>query len=70
MLANQGITVYASVNFYLRRFYLLPLWLYRLAETTDVKESGICIKFWFKRCNMAAKTHKMLKEAFGDMLLA
>jgi hypothetical protein len=33
---------------------------------TDVKEQRICIKFCFKPGKMAAETHKMLKEAFGD----
>jgi hypothetical protein len=36
---------------------------------TDVKEQRICIKFCFKLDKMAAETHKMLKEAFGDNVL-
>jgi hypothetical protein len=36
---------------------------------TDVKEQRICIKFCFKLGKMAAETHKMLKEAFGDNAL-
>jgi hypothetical protein len=36
---------------------------------TDVKEQWISIKFCFKLCKMAAETHKMLKEAFGDNAL-
>jgi hypothetical protein len=36
---------------------------------TDVKEQRICIKFCFKLGNMAAETHKMLKEAFADNAL-
>jgi hypothetical protein len=33
---------------------------------TDVKEQWIYIKFCFKLGKMAAETHKVLKEAFGD----
>jgi hypothetical protein len=36
---------------------------------TDVKEQRIFIKFCFKLGKMAAETHKMLKEAFGDNAL-
>jgi len=33
---------------------------------TDVKEQWIYIKFCFKLGKMAAETHKVHKEAFGD----
>jgi len=36
---------------------------------TDVKEQWICIQFCFKLDKMAAETHKVLKEAFGDNVL-
>jgi len=36
---------------------------------TDVKEEWICTKFYFKLGKMAAETHKVLKEAFGDNAL-
>jgi hypothetical protein len=36
---------------------------------TDVKKQWICIKFCFKLGKMAAETHKMLEEAFGDNAL-
>jgi hypothetical protein len=32
----------------------------------DVKEQRVCIKFCFKLGKSAAKTQKMLKQAFGD----
>jgi hypothetical protein len=35
----------------------------------DVKGQRICINFCFKLGKMAAETHKMLKEAFGDNAL-
>ena len=37
---------------------------------TDVKEEWICTKFYFKLGKMAAETHKVLKEAFGDNALS
>jgi len=33
---------------------------------TDFKEQRICIKFCFNLKKIAAETHRMLKEAFGD----
>ena len=33
---------------------------------TDFKEQRICIKFCFNLEKTAAKTHRMLQEAFGD----
>jgi transposase len=35
-------------------------------EMVDVKEQRICIKFCFKLGKSAAKTHQMIKQAFGD----
>jgi len=35
----------------------------------DVNTQWICIKFCFKLGQMAAETHKMLKEGFGDNAL-
>jgi hypothetical protein len=37
----------------------------------DMKEHHVCIKFFFfsKLGQSAAKTHKMLKQAFGDDIL-
>ena len=32
----------------------------------DMEEQCVCIKFYFKLGQSAAKTHKMLKQAFGD----
>jgi hypothetical protein len=34
----------------------------------DMKEQHVCIKFQFKLGQSAVKTHKMLKQAFGDVL--
>lgn len=34
-----------------------------------MKEQSVCIKFFFKLGYSAAKTHKMLKQAFGDDVL-
>jgi hypothetical protein len=34
-----------------------------------VKKQRVCIKFCFKLGKSAAKTHKMLKQAFGDSAL-
>jgi hypothetical protein len=36
---------------------------------TDVKKQWICTKFCFKLDKTALKTHRMLKEAFGDNVL-
>jgi hypothetical protein len=36
---------------------------------TDVKEQRICIKFCSKFGKTASKTHRRLKEAFGDNAL-
>jgi hypothetical protein len=36
---------------------------------TYVKEQWICIKFRLKLGEVAAETHQMLKEAFGDNAL-
>jgi hypothetical protein len=36
---------------------------------TDVKEELICIKFCFKLGRTSSETHRMLKEAFGDIVL-
>jgi hypothetical protein len=35
----------------------------------DVKERCVCIKFCFKLGKSAAKTHQMIKQAFGDEAL-
>jgi hypothetical protein len=35
-------------------------------EMVDVKEQRVCIKFCFKLGKSAAKTHQMIKQAFGD----
>ena len=35
----------------------------------DVKEQRVCIKFCFKLGKSAAKTHQMIKQAFGDHAL-
>jgi hypothetical protein len=32
----------------------------------DVKERRVCIKFCLKLGKSAAKTHQMIKQAFGD----
>lgn len=32
----------------------------------DLREQRVCIKFCFKLGKTAAKTHQMLKQAFGD----
>jgi hypothetical protein len=37
---------------------------------TDVKEQGICIKFFFRLGKTASETKRMLKEAFGDNALS
>jgi len=39
-------------------------------ELADVKEQRICIKFFFKLNKTAAKTHQMLKQAFGEQALS
>jgi hypothetical protein len=33
---------------------------------TDFKEQKVCIKFCFKLKKIAAETHRMLQEDFGD----
>jgi hypothetical protein len=40
---------------------------YRPAKITDVKEQRICIKFCFRLGKTSSETHRMLKEAFGEM---
>jgi len=35
-----------------------------------VKDQRICIKFCFKLHKIAAETHQMLKEAFGEQALS
>jgi len=35
----------------------------------DVKEEQVCIKFCFKLGRNAAKTHKILQQAFDDDVL-
>jgi hypothetical protein len=41
-----------------------------IIKMADVKEQRICIKFCFKLKKTAAKTHRMLKEAFGEQALS
>ena len=38
-------------------------------EMVDVKKEQVCIKFCFKLGTNAAKTHKILQQAFGDDIL-
>jgi hypothetical protein len=41
-----------------------------IVEMADVKEQKICVKFCFKLNTTAVETHRMLKEAFGDLALS
>jgi hypothetical protein len=41
-----------------------------IIEMADVKEQRICIKFCFNLNKIAAETHQMLKEAFGEQTLS
>jgi hypothetical protein len=44
----------------------LPFCDFFPVELVDVEERRVCIKFCFKLGNSAAKTHQMIKQAFGD----
>lgn len=37
-------------------------------EMVDVKEQCVCVKFYFKPDKSVVETHKILKQAAGNML--
>jgi hypothetical protein len=41
-----------------------------IIEMADLKKQIICVKFCFKLNKSAAETHRILKEAFGDLALS
>jgi hypothetical protein len=55
---------FASTRFY--NVVFVPFCEFFFVEVVDMKEQRVCIKFCFKLGNSAAKTHQMIKQAFGD----
>jgi hypothetical protein len=45
---------------------ILPFFEIFFVEMVDMKEQRVCIKFCSKLGKSAAKTHQMIKQAFGD----
>jgi hypothetical protein len=44
----------------------VPFCEFFFVEMVDVKEQRVCIKFCSKLGKSAAKTHQIIKQAFGD----
>jgi hypothetical protein len=55
---------FGSTRFYNAVF--VPFCEFFFVEMVDVKGQRVCIKFCFKLGKSAAKTHQMIKQAFGN----
>jgi hypothetical protein len=64
---SQPTGVLISARFRALAVFLTPFsWMFDIIKMGDVKKQRICIKFCFKLNKTAAKTHQMLKKAFGE----